>query len=250
MPEPKPYQPKTQINLFGRELNVLDLSRELSEDMPVYPGHMKTAFWWHLTHEECRLRLGDTPFEGYAVRGIVTCDHVSTHVDAVFHFNKHRPDLTVDAIPLDYMITPALWVDVSFVPPRTHITLKHLKEAIDRAGVSVKKGMTFMYYTGISQKWNDPVAYVAQYPGLDGDATDWILDQGVVNICTDAASTDNPADITYPNHTRHGQRLVIHTENIANMNLIPRHEGFYLAMFPLRLKGGTGCPVRALALWD
>jgi kynurenine formamidase len=71
---------------------------------------MKTALWWHLTHEECKMRLGDvdTPFEGYAVKGIATCDHVSTHVDAVYHFNKHRPDLTVDNIPFEYMITPAM----------------------------------------------------------------------------------------------------------------------------------------------
>ena len=35
----------------------------------------------------------DSPFRGYAVRGIVGSEHVSTHVDSVWHFNPDRPDL-------------------------------------------------------------------------------------------------------------------------------------------------------------
>jgi kynurenine formamidase len=247
--EPLMYKPQTQINIFGKTYNVLDLTRELSEKMPVYPGHAKTSQWWHLTHEECVLRLGDTPFEGYAVRGLVTCDHVSTHVDAIYHFNKHRSDLTIETFPIEHMFTEAVWINVSHVKPRTHIKLDDIKRGLDDAGVTVRAGDTLMYYTGVSEKWNDPAAFVTQYPGLDGEATDWILDQGVVNICTDAISTDSPADITYPNHTRHGQRLVVHTELIANMNKIPHHR-FQFMMTPLRLVGGTGCPVRALALWE
>lgn len=238
------------IEFFGKKLHFLELNREISPEMPHYPGHMKTNFWWHLTHEECVMRLGKTPFEGYAVKGIVTCDHVSTHVDAVYHFNKHRPDLTVDAIPISTMITPAAWIDVSHVPPRTHIKLADVKDAIAKANVTLRPGMTLLYYTGADRMWNDPLKFVSQYPGLDAEATAWILDQGVVNVCTDATSLDNPADITYPNHTVHGKRCVVHTENIANMTKIPRHDNFYFAMFPLKFVGLTGSPVRAFAIWE
>lgn len=250
--EPQKYKPETVIEMFGKKIHILDIGRELSEEAPVYPGHAKTSFWWHLTHDECKLRLGDCgEFEGYAVRGIVTCDHVSTHVDAVYHFNKNRPDLTVDNIPFEYMITPAAWIDLSFVPGRTHITLVDVKKAIKKANVTLKEGMTLLYYTGISEKWDDPKTYVTDYPGLDKEATEWILDQGVVNICTDAASTDNPADITYPNHLTHGKRMVIHTENISNrITQIPMHEGFYFVMLPMRIVGATGCFTRALAMWE
>jgi len=248
--EPLKYEPEIVTELFGKKIHILDLSREVSPEMPHYPGHMKTNLWWHLTHEECRMRLGDTPFEGYGVKGIVTCDHVSTHVDAVYHFNKHRPDLTVDNISLHYMITPAVWIDVSHVKPRTHITLADVKLALEKAGATLKPGMTLLYYTGVDRYWHDPLTYVSQYPGLDREATAWILDQGVVNVGTDAASLDNPADITYPNHTVHGERLVIHTENVANITRIPRHTGFYFAMFPLKFVGATGSPVRALAIWE
>lgn len=247
--EPIPYKEKTKVKVFGKNYNVLDLTRELSGDIPVYPGHAKTSSWWHLTHEECVMRLGDTPFEGYAVKGFVMADHAATHVDAIYHFNKHRPDLTIEKFPVEHMFTSAVWIDVSHVEPRTHITLADIQNGLKEAGETLNEGDTLMYYTGVSEKWEDSQAFVTEYPGLDGEATDWILDQGVVNVCTDAVSTDNPADITYPNHTKHGERLVVHTELIANMNKIPVRR-FQFVMTPLKLVGGTGCPVRALALWE
>lgn len=247
--EPIPYTDTTKVRVFGKEYNVLDLTREISPDIPVYPGHARTASWWHLTHEECVMRLGDTPFEGYAVKGIVMADHVATHVDAIYHFNKHRSDLTIEKFPVEHMFTSAVWIDVSHVKPRTHIQLADIKAGLEKAGETLREGDTLMYYTGISEKWDDAATFVTQYPGLSGEATEWILDQGVVNVCTDAVSTDNPADVTYPNHTLHGERLIVHTELIANMNKIPVHR-FQFIMTPLKFVGGTGSPVRALALWE
>ena len=43
--EPKTYAEAADITFFGKRLKVLDLSRELSPDIPVYPGHMKVNFW-------------------------------------------------------------------------------------------------------------------------------------------------------------------------------------------------------------
>jgi hypothetical protein len=45
-------EPHVVVELLGRRSHVLDLSREISPDIPIYPGHAKVAFWWHLTHDE------------------------------------------------------------------------------------------------------------------------------------------------------------------------------------------------------
>jgi kynurenine formamidase len=122
---------------------------------------------------------------------------------------------------------------------------------MDAAGLArIEPGSTLLYWTGIGAHFDDPVRFVTQYPGLDYEATNWILDQGVVNMMTDAPSTDNPADPSYPNHLSHGRRLVIHTELTANIAKIPRHSGFYVVALPLRWQGLSGSPVRALALWE
>ncbi len=249
--EPRRYTDLAEISFFGKRLKVLDLSREISPEIPVYPGHMKVAMWDHLTHEESRLRLGDTPFRGYGVKGISLCDHDSTHMDAIYHFNPDRPDLTIDAFPIEGCFTDGAWIDVSDVPPRTHITLDRVRRAMDDAGIErLPEGGTLLYYTGAARLWREPLAFVSQYPGLDEEASRWILDQGVVNVLTDAVSTDNPADLTYPNHRAHAEYLVNHTEIVNNIERIPVHQGFGVVLVPLRLVGCTGSPVRIFALWE
>ena len=249
--EPVRYSDMTVVNFLGRRLHVLDLTRELAPEIPVYPGHMKVAMWTHLSHAESKLRIGDTPFRGYAVNGIALCDHDSTHIDAVYHFNQDRPDLTADAIPMELFFTEAVWIDVSDVAPRTHITLERIRAGLATAGVStLPKPGSFLYYTGAATKWHMPLDFVTQYPGLDEEASRWILDQGVVNVLTDAVSTDNPADLSYPNHSVHAEYLVNHTEVVANIERIPMHSGFGVVLMPLRLMGCTGSPARICAVWD
>ena len=252
VPGPGDYREETELELLGRRVRVLDIGREVSSTMPVYPGHVSVNFWDHLTHEQVRRqRLPESsPFRGYAVRGMVASEHVSTHVDAVWHFNPDRPDLTIDRVPFEHLITPAAWIDLSDVAPGPHITRKRLEAALADANVALKPGMTLLYYTGWGELWHDPFAFVAGYPGLDLEASEWLIDQGIVNLGTDAPSTDHPADLDYPNHRTHGERCVIHTEMVHNMTRIPQHDGFWVMFMPLRLEGGTGSPARAIALWE
>jgi kynurenine formamidase len=239
------------LEIFGRKIRVLDLSHEISDSIPVYPGHMKVATWWHLTHEESIMRMGDTDFWGYGVKGMSLCEHVSTHVDAIFHFNPNRPDLSIESMPLSTMMTPAAWIDLSFVEPRTDITLDQLRRALDDAGVTAEPGSTLLYYTGAERNWgHDSKAYNTRYPGMGEEPSRWLLDQGIVNLCTDAVSTDNPANLRYPNHRLHGERLVVHTENVANITRIPMHQDFWFVMLPLRFVSMTGSPIRPLAIWE
>lgn len=250
--DPGDYSDEVEIDLLGRRVRILEISREVSATMPIYPGHVGVAFWDHLTHEQVR-RLWlppDSPFSGYAVRGIVASEHVSTHVDAIWHFNPDRPDLTIDRLPWQHLITPAAWIDVSDVPAREWITLDRVRRALDEAQVTLRPGMTLLYSTGVAELWDDPLAFVSEYPGLDEEASIWLLDQGLVNIGTDAVSTDHPGDTSYSNHRTHAARLRVHTEMVANITRIPRHQDFWTAFFPLRLVGGTGAPARAIALWE
>jgi kynurenine formamidase len=252
VPGPGDFRDETELELLGRRVHVLELSREVSSTMPVYPGHVGVAFWDHLTHEQVRRQRlpPDSPFRGYAVRGFVGSEHVSTHVDAVWHFNPDRPELTIDRVPWEHLITPGAWIDVSDTPPRAHITLDRVQRALDDAQVRLRPGMTLLYYTGIATAWEEPFRFLSEFPGLDEDASLWLLDQGIINLGTDAVSTDTLADPSYPNHRAHAERCVIHTENVANIERIPRHDGFTVAFLPLRLVGGTGSPCRALALWE
>jgi kynurenine formamidase len=246
------YRDEVELDLLGRRVRVLELSREVSPTMPIYPGHVGVTFWDHLTHEQVRRqRLPEgSPFKGYAVRGMVASEHVSTHVDAVWHFNPDRPDLTIDKLPWEHLITPAVWIDVSDVAPEPHITRERIERGLADQGKELRPGVTLLYYTGWGEKWDDPFEFVKGYPGLDLEASEWLIDQGIANLCTDAPSTDHPADLEYPNHRTHGERCVIHTEMVHNMTRLPRDRDFWVMFFPLRLEGGTGSPARAIAVWE
>ncbi len=68
------------------EGKLIDLSQEIYQGMPVYPGHLKTVVWTHMSHEECQRQLG-TGFS-YETRGIMFCDHGPTHIDALSHLSR------------------------------------------------------------------------------------------------------------------------------------------------------------------
>lgn len=121
----------------------------------------------------------------------------------------------MERIPLQTLISPGAWTDLSFVASRTHITRPHLERALAEAGVSLRPGMTLLCHTGASAKWDDHVRFNSEYAGFDEESSRWLLAQGLVNLGTDAPSTDNPADTRYPNHLVHGERGVPHTEIMA-----------------------------------
>ena len=101
---------------------IIDLSQEIYQEMPVYPGHLKTVVWTHLSHEDCKRQLG-TGFS-YETRGIMFCDHGPTHIDAVSHLSPAPGAPSVDMIPLENCITSAICLDVSDIPQKTQFGRK------------------------------------------------------------------------------------------------------------------------------
>lgn len=229
----------SRLRIGEQEYTVTELSQKIYTGMPVYPGHLKTVVWDHLTHEETR-RNGFS----YAVKGMLLSDHTSTHVDSLSHILPG--DLTIAELPLDFFITPAVWVDVSHVLPRTSITERDLEKALDDLQLKIPPRSTFLYYTGASLSWGTP-QYLIEYAGLGREAAEFLADAGCINIGCDAVSIDNPAEPLYPAHTVCRERKILNSENVCNIQEIPSHS-FWFVSLPLLIAEGTGSPVRALAL--
>src|SRR5262249_37740533 len=94
-----------------------------------------------------------------------------------------------------------------------------------------------------------------EFAGLDGAAMNFLADAGVVNVGTEAFSIDNPAatlpdaDPPYPAHQVCRDRKVLNTENL----IIPREligRRFTYIGFPIKIVGGTGGWIRAVAVLD
>ena len=224
---------------------LVDLSQEIYQGMGVYPGHLKTVVWDHATHEETVSR-----FEGgfsFHSQGLMMCDHGPTHVDAICHLDPAEDAPSIDQMPLDTFFGPAICLDVSNVAPPTYITPADLEKALEASGQELRPGDALLLRTGAFERCGGTPEYCSDYTGLDEDSANWLDARGVKIFGVDSPSPDNPISRTYPVHMMCRAKHITHYENLANLDVVTGTR-FTFAGFPLRIRGGTGSPVRAVAI--
>jgi kynurenine formamidase len=106
-----------------------------------------------------------------------------------------------------------------------------------------------LLYTATYNRYYGTIEYLSEYPGLDESGSNWILETGIKIFGVDSPSPDNPTSRTYPCHMMCREHGMVHYENLMNLDQLVGKQ-FTFAGFPLRVRGGTGSPVRAVALLD
>lgn len=218
---------------------LIDLSHPLHTETPPWPGNPPVEVDI-LNAIPASRGAGRRPGPGEERRANVsafrTCNHTGTHMDAPLHFYNGVP--TIDQVPLDQCVGPAVLVDVSSLGPRGEITPGHL-EPHEAAIVAARK---VVFFTGWSDRWGR-ADYFSDYPAIAEDAAEWLVARRVHLIGVDTPSVDRE-----PNPTHYillGSHAVI-VENLTNLDRI-RESPFELIVLPLPLKGLDGSPVRAAA---
>ena len=226
---------------------LIDLSQEIYQGMFVYPGHLKTVVWEHHTHEETVKN-----FEGgfsYQSRGLMMSDHGPTHVDALSHLDPRPEAPPIDQMALDLFYGEATCIDVSHIEPQTYITADELDIVTSRSPVEIRRGDILLFYTATYNRYHGTREYLSQYPGLDESGSDWLVERGIKTFGVDSPSPDNPISRTYPCHMMCRKQGITHYENLMNLDQVVGKR-FIFAGFPLRIRGGTGSPVRAVAILE
>lgn len=226
---------------------LIDLSQEIYQGMFVYPGHLKTVVWERVSHEETAKN-----FEGgfsFQSKGLMMNDHGPTHVDAISHLDPSDDAPTIDEMPLDTFYGSATCIDLSYKEPQSYISAEEIEAAVKKAGVEVGAGDTLLFHTGTCGRVYGTKEYTSQYPGLDESASEWIKDRGIKTFGVDSPSPDNPISKTYPAHMMCRETGITHYENLANLDQLVGKR-FTFAGFPLKIRGGTGSPIRAVAILD
>jgi kynurenine formamidase len=233
---------------------VVDLSQEIYHKHPVHELHQSTAIWTHHDYEEGAEILGDSlktddpPFV-YSTKSILMNDHGPTHVDAFAHFG---PDgQTIDEMDLSYFFGPGKAIEITKYDGASdqEITVNDMQDACSDAGVEIEEGDTLLINTGHYNENNPSKAYVDDYIGFSREAARWMVDQGIKNFGVDAPGPDNSNDLTFPTHQVCREQNVPHIENLKNIDkVVGKSFDFY--GFPLKIRGGTGGPMRAVAIVD
>jgi kynurenine formamidase len=225
-------------------MRLVDLSQDIYEGMKVYPGHLKTVTFQHVTHEETAPR-----FEGgfsFQTWGFMLNDNGPTHVDSFSHLDPDPEAPTIDQMPLDLFYGNALCVDVSDVAPQTDISPQHIESALAAAKLELQRGDMLFFYTATFDRHKGTTKYLTEFPGLGAEASQWLLDSGVKTFGVDSPTPDNPISKTYPCHMMCRANHITHYENLILTEVVGRR--FTFVGFPLKVVGAHGGPTRAVAI--
>ena len=221
----------------------------------------RTVFW--PTAEPFVLRKvadGVTP-QGYyyAANTFCTSEHGGTLIDSPIHFAQKG--WTVDQIPIDQLIAPAVVIDVvaaSATNADYQVTRADF-DAWERAHGAIPSGVIVLLRTGYSARWPDAARYLGtaergeqavaklHFPGLHPDAARWLVaERSIKAIGLDTASIDFGQSTLYESHRVLFERNIPALENLTNLDRLPA-KGVRLIGLPMKIGGGSGGPVRAVA---
>jgi kynurenine formamidase len=233
----------------------IDLTHDLSSDAVFWP-----------TAEPFEMR---TDFEGYTERGyyysaytFTTAEHGGTHIDAPVHFaaGKH----SVNEIPLERLIGDAVVLDL-----RENVggdcnyllSISDIK-GWEKAHGAIHEGAIVLLRTGFGKYWPDPKAYLGTelrgeagaaklcFPGLAPDAATWLAETRKISaVGIDTASIDRGKSRDFAAHVNLMTNNVPAFENLANLDQLPA-TGVYVVALPVKIRGGSGGPLRIVARVD
>lgn len=206
-----------------------------------------------------RLAFGHT--EGgwfYSANAFSSPEHGGTHLDAPIHFAEGH--LTSDQIPLERLIAPAVVIDVAAeaaADPDYRLTTADVLEFERRHG-RLTPGTIVLLRTGWSARWPDRKAYFGddtpgdasrlRFPSFGVDAARLLVEErGVAALGCDVASIDYGQSTDFMVHRVAAARDVYGLENLTNLDGVPATGAIIIAL-PMKIAGGSGGPVRVVAL--
>jgi kynurenine formamidase len=196
----------------------------------------------------------------YAANKFSAPEHGGTHIDAPIHFAKGKP--TVDQIPLWRFIGPAVVVDVAdaCANDRDYLVTTADFEAWERAHGAIPSGAIVLLFTGFSRFWPDRERYMGtaergqeavkklHFPGVHPNAAVWLAEARRIRaVGLDTASIDHGPSTTFDSHRALLLREVPVFENLTKLDELPA-TGASVVALPMKIKGGSGGPLRAIAI--
>ena len=270
-----------------KSARVFDLSFTWSDQSPVLNLNPPYSFALNRTHKMTHEIFGQVPGSRVSWASEImffSGQHGAPTIDAIGHIGRDLKlhggvdavaatstpggigaNLGIDSFPVDLMINRGVFLDVARhvaggaadpLPPGYEITAKHLDDTAKAQGVDVRKGDSVLIRTGWGQYFGkDNARYLGeQSPGPGQDGAKWIIGKGA-RLAGDDTATFEKRPAAYGKEL-FSVHMMLLTDNgiyiVENMNLEPLSAAkaytVALVITPLKIQGGTGSPLRALAV--
>lgn len=247
-PETRQVQAKNK----GKE-KWIDLSHDFSN---------KTIYW---PNNPTGFKL-DTQFNGittggfyYSSNAYCSPEHGGTHLDAPVHFAKGK--WTVDEIPMEQMMGDAVVVDVSGNAnnnPDYQANVSDIQNWEKQYG-RLPDGTILLIRTGWSDFYNDVEKYLGtkdkgdeavkklHFPSIHPELAEWLVkNRKIKAVGVDCASVDYGQSTDFKTHQVLYAQNIPGFENVTNLDLLPP-KGAYVIALPMKIKDGSGAPLRIIA---
>jgi kynurenine formamidase len=251
-------------------LSLGPLARLVAADAPftggkwidlTHPFSAETLYW--PTAEKFTLEsefYGETP-KGYfyAANRYRASEHGGTHIDAPIHFAEGHK--TVDELSIEQLVGGAAVVDVSVQVQKNadyQISVTDLKTWEEKHG-QIAQGAIVLLNTGFARHWPDAKKYLGtdekgaeavaklHFPGLHPDAARWLATERKIKaVGLDTASIDFGQSTLFESHRILFANDIPAFENVAALDQLPP-TGAYVMALPMKIKGGSGGPLRIIA---
>jgi kynurenine formamidase len=227
---------------------IIDLSQEIFPGMAVFPGHPEVEITVHATHEQWD-GIADSDVVSPAVNRLELGEHTGTHVDAINHMARQYRGQSIDSMPLAMFYTEGICLDLSQKGLRELIEPADLEGALFAAGLEIKRGDTVLLYTDHyrrafgTEDWQHG-------PGISAVAARWLGEQGIAAFGVETMSPGVRRVSNKEVHQICGELGFTHYENLINLHRLIGRGRFRFIGLPLKIRGGTGSPVRAIAVFE
>ncbi len=264
--EMKPLSGSVLASLFAVTVGlaasdqVIDVSRSRLVDLThAYNAH---TIYWPTSPTKFRLDTlahGQTPGGYfYSSYSLSTPEHGGTHLDAPAHFSEQGR--STDQVPIDQVIAPAIVIDVSAraaADPDYRLTAADVT-AFERQHGAIAEHTIVLLRTGWSARWPDVKAYLGddtpgdasklRFPSYGEDAARLLVEERHVGaLGVDTASIDYGHSSDFVVHRVAAARQVVGLENLTSLDQVPP-TGATLIALPMKIEGGSGGPVRVVAV--
>lgn len=203
----------------------------ISESIPNFPDSPSPQF----------ISWSSIKDDGYNLELLFLSSHTGTHLDAPFHFEKKGAK--IHQIPVARLVGRALLIKIKKVKDQA-ITKKDLLE-FERKNGKIQNFTSIMFFTDWQKNLNKKF-YFTNNPGLSKSAIDYLVSKKINLVGIDSPSIDIGIDKSFTAHKILAKNNILIVENLSNLEKIPTSE-FNFIILPLKLKGATGSPVRAIA---